>query len=120
MVKRGNFITKNMENMHLNVKNDNWVDTMFHKYDHRQVQHELVHLRKEAVLKQTRDHMEYNLVKWEIARRLKEDHLIEAKNVIIRKCRVISLVAKILVAKAINVANCHLEKRRAARTLKNK
>jgi hypothetical protein len=55
MVKRGNFISKNMENMRQNVRDDDWIGSMLHKYDQRQVQHDLVVGRKEAVLRQNRD-----------------------------------------------------------------
>ena len=30
--KRGNFIHKNIDELHLNIKNDNWIENMFHKY----------------------------------------------------------------------------------------
>lgn len=51
MVERGNFIVKNIQELNMNIKNDNWIEKMFHKYNHKQVQKEMVREKREQLLK---------------------------------------------------------------------
>jgi hypothetical protein len=67
--------------------------------------------RREEIMKSKREHAEYHLVKRQISRKDRQDHLIFLKNLIMRKVRNGNLMAHMVLVKAVSIMNEHMIKR---------
>ena len=87
MLRRGNFINKNVAQMHLNIKNEDWVDNLCAKLDSKMQHKQDVIERNQHLMQKERKTKLFLLQRKEIIKQAKQDQLILLKNQIIRKCR---------------------------------